>query len=129
MKNPNTLTHAPPATPSVSSIPKMTSELSLDDFELHTLLYEFKTQSKYGELWLRLKYTGFITVSYNPLFKHQHRIIAKALNNLFCMDDYFKQWCLFQYDALPIFKSSDNKEKCELTVRLDYTQLTSKQFE
>jgi hypothetical protein len=83
-------------------------DLSLTELELRPLLYEFKTVSKYGELWLRLKYRGSVTIQYNPKFPRQKIIIAKGLNNLFHIDEYFKQWCIFSYDALPDFHSVDN---------------------
>jgi hypothetical protein len=104
-------------------------DLTLTELELRSLLYEFKTPSKYGDLWLRLKYSGSITVPYNPKFKRQKVIIAKGLNNLFHVDEYFKQWCLFTYDGLPEFYSVDNKENSTVAIHLDYSKLTTKQFE
>lgn len=104
-------------------------DVNLNGLELRSLLCEFKTCSKYGELWLRLKHNGSVTVPYNPRFPHQKIVIAKGLNNLYHVDHNFRQWCLFSYDALPEFRSIDNRQDSTTTIILDYSKLTTKQFE
>jgi hypothetical protein len=70
-----------------------------NSIDIAELRYQFKSNSSYFNIWLRLKYELVFTLDI-PLVKgNEHRIIGRALSRLKIEDKAFKLFCLKTYQT------------------------------